>query len=193
MTLIRPYAGNHPITQGFTGANGNEPPGKLYDNGLSSRLVHPVRGKLPAGALWHLHGAQDVAMPIGTPILAPAAGIVVQRGEIARFLDGSIDGELYLLLQIYRSATLQTILLFTHLSGWTAKTGQHVKAGQEIAKSGNTGRVEGKGHLHWSVHTGNPHASPGAVVWGTGPRHWDPAECLAGGKLAGRGFIKSNV
>lgn len=190
MSLIKPVPGK-PVTQGFEGHNTNEPPGKLNTGGLSSRLITPRRTYDPP-LYRHLHGAQDISCPIGTPILAPEAGIIVQLGTIARFSDGSIDGEHYTLLQIHRDATSQTILLFTHLSGWVAKVGARVKKGQVIAKSGNSGRSTGP-HLHWQVCTGLRTLSPGAVVWGLAGTRWDPKECFAGGELATRSFLKPNV
>lgn len=189
--LLAPMTG-FPITQGFTGHNLNEPAGRLSLDQLSAKLVLPIRGQYPPGTTRHLHMAQDISCPIGTPIKAPAAGIIVAQGTIARFLNGTPDGEHYVLLQIERDSRNQTILEFTHLSAFVLKVGAHVKRGQVIAKSGNSGVSTGP-HLHWQVCTGPSTASPSAIVWGKVGTRWDPAQCETGGKLAGRGWLVSNV
>lgn len=84
------------------------------------------------------HSGMDIAVPVGTPIRAPAAGIVTFA-----------QPDLYL--------TGGTILLdhgfglssnFLHLSRMEVKVGDHVSQGQVIALSGMTGRATGP-HLHW--------------------------------------------
>ena len=85
------------------------------------------------------HSGMDIAAPEGTPVLAPAPGIV-------RF-----TGDLYL--------TGNTILLdhghgissnFLHLSRIDVHVGQRVEQGQAIGAVGSTGRATGP-HLHWGM------------------------------------------
>lgn len=84
------------------------------------------------------HSGMDIAVPQGTPVRAPAAGIVTFA-----------QPDLYL--------TGGTIVLdhgfglssnFLHLSKLEVAVGQRVSQGQVIALSGMTGRVTGP-HLHW--------------------------------------------
>lgn len=191
--LLRPVPLKWGASQQHNGHNVNEPPGRILADGLSSKLIYPRRGAdLEPPSFWHLHGAQDIPLPIGTAIFAPETGIIVQQGEIARFGDGSIDGELYTILQIHRDATSQTLIEMTHLSKFLFKVGQRVKRGQVLVRSGNTGRSTGP-HLHWQVCTGPRSASPAAIVWGSVGTRRDPNACLVGGALANRSFLKPNV
>ncbi|WP_448101971.1 M23 family metallopeptidase [Luteibacter jiangsuensis] len=84
------------------------------------------------------HSGMDIAVPEGTPVKAPAAGVVTFAKP-----------DLYL--------TGGTLLLdhgfglssnFLHLSRIDVKVGQHVRQGQVIGAAGKTGRATGP-HLHW--------------------------------------------
>ncbi|CRQ73084.1 Glycyl-glycine endopeptidase ALE-1 precursor [Pseudomonas aeruginosa] len=86
------------------------------------------------------HSGMDIAVPTGTPVKAPAAGIVTFAGP-----------DLYL--------TGGTLLLdhgfgvssnFLHLSRIDVKVGDRVEQGQVIAAVGATGRATGP-HLHWGM------------------------------------------
>jgi murein DD-endopeptidase MepM/ murein hydrolase activator NlpD len=85
------------------------------------------------------HAGLDVAVGIGTPIDAPADGVVIDAGDY-----------------YYCGKTMSVdhgnglITMHCHLSEFVAKVGDHVKQGQRIALSGSTGRATGP-HLHWSV------------------------------------------
>lgn len=84
------------------------------------------------------HYGLDMAVPAGTPVHAPAAGVV-----------SFADRHLYL--------TGGTVLIdhgygldssFLHMSRIDVKTGQHVRQGQVIGAVGMSGRATGP-HLHW--------------------------------------------
>lgn len=86
------------------------------------------------------HSGMDIAVPTGTPVKAPAAGVVTFA-----------DADLYL--------TGGTILLdhghgvssnFLHLSKIDVKVGDRVLQGQVIGAVGATGRATGP-HLHWGM------------------------------------------
>lgn len=86
------------------------------------------------------HSGMDIAVPTGTPVKAPAAGVVTFAGP-----------DLYL--------TGGTLLLdhgfgissnFLHLSRIDVKVGDRVEQGQVIAAVGATGRATGP-HLHWGM------------------------------------------
>ncbi|HVJ38341.1 MAG TPA: M23 family metallopeptidase [Stenotrophomonas sp.] len=86
------------------------------------------------------HSGMDIAAPTGTPVKAPAAGVVTFAAP-----------DLYL--------TGGTILLdhgfgvssnFLHLSRIDVKVGERVQQGQVIGAVGATGRATGP-HLHWGM------------------------------------------
>lgn len=86
------------------------------------------------------HSGMDIAAPAGTPVKAPAAGVVTFAAP-----------DLYL--------TGGTLLLdhgfgvssnFLHLSRIDVKVGDRVEQGQVIAAVGATGRATGP-HLHWGM------------------------------------------
>lgn len=87
------------------------------------------------------HGGADVAVPPGTPVLAPADGVVVLAADHPFTLEGN-------LLMVDHGAGLGSA--FLHLSRITVRAGDHVRAGQPIALSGATGRATGP-HLHWGL------------------------------------------
>jgi murein DD-endopeptidase MepM/ murein hydrolase activator NlpD len=94
------------------------------------------------------HAGLDVAVGTGTPIVAPADGIVLDIGDYyfcgkTMFIDHG-NG---------------LLSLFCHLSEHTAKVGDNVRKGQAVARSGATGRASGP-HLHWSVYLNGVSVEP---------------------------------
>jgi murein DD-endopeptidase MepM/ murein hydrolase activator NlpD len=87
---------------------------------------------------WHY--GTDLDLTIGDPIKAVFDGIV----RIVQY-DGRGYGR-YIVIRHYNG--LET--LYGHLSATNVTVGQLVKAGEEIAKGGNTGRSTGP-HLHFEV------------------------------------------
>jgi len=84
------------------------------------------------------HSGMDIAVPEGTPVKAPAAGVITYA-----------QPDLYL--------TGGTVLLdhgfglssnFLHLSRIDVKVGQRVQQGQVLGAAGKTGRATGP-HVHW--------------------------------------------
>ncbi|WP_375209678.1 M23 family metallopeptidase [Hyphomonas jannaschiana] len=92
-----------------------------------------------------VHQGYDMAAPVGTPIVAPAAGTVILA-----------DPDLY-----YEGGTVfldhghGLVSVFMHLSEVDVEAGDVVDRGDLLAKSGNTGRTTGP-HLHWAVKWRNP-------------------------------------
>jgi len=85
------------------------------------------------------HKGLDMATRIGTPVIAPADGIVVFVGR---------EGNFGKMLTINHGYNLVT--RYGHLHKFRVKKGQYVKRGQIIAEVGNTGRCTGS-HLHYEV------------------------------------------
>lgn len=85
------------------------------------------------------HAGIDIAAPEGTPIKAPADGIVIDTGDY--FFNGNS-------VFIEHGLGLQTF--FAHMSRIDVAAGERVSQGQVLGAVGKTGRVTGP-HLHWSV------------------------------------------
>jgi murein DD-endopeptidase MepM/ murein hydrolase activator NlpD len=86
-----------------------------------------------------MHEGLDIANNIGSPILAPAAGIVTYAG--ARPGYGN-------LITVDHGYGLQT--QYGHISRAYVRVGQKVKRGERIGAVGNVGRSTGP-HLHYEV------------------------------------------
>lgn len=97
----------------------------------------------PQNNLSVFHQGLDVAAPVGTPIYAPAQGMV------AAVYDHAVGGRTLILRNT--EGTLR--FGFCHLQRIELLVGQAVRKGQLIARSGNTGRSTGP-HLHFSVRVG---------------------------------------
>jgi murein DD-endopeptidase MepM/ murein hydrolase activator NlpD len=94
------------------------------------------------------HEGIDLAAPYGTPVVAPAAGVVervtVQTGY------GNV-------LEIDHGNGVET--KYAHLSRIDVRVGQHVTRGQPIAAVGNSGLSTGP-HLHYEVHVNGKVVDP---------------------------------
>jgi biotin carboxyl carrier protein len=86
------------------------------------------------------HEGIDVSAPMGAPIVAPAAGVVVRVGREAGY---------GLVLEIDHGNGIET--KYAHCSRVMVRRGQRVKRGQEIAAVGNSGLSTGP-HLHYEIH-----------------------------------------
>ncbi|MER5178998.1 M23 family metallopeptidase [Streptomyces sp. NPDC002896] len=100
-----------------------------------------------AGGMWsHKHSGQDFAVPTGTPVAAASSGTVVKAGP-----NGAGDGPAYGNAIVIKHGN-GTYSQYAHLSKVNVRIGQTVKAGQNIALSGNTGNSSGP-HLHFEIRT----------------------------------------
>jgi hypothetical protein len=88
------------------------------------------------------HSGEDIAVPEGTPVRAPADGVVLLAASGEPF---TLEGHL---LMIGHGMGLDSA--FLHLSHIDVKIGDVVRQGQVIGESGMTGRATGP-HLHWAL------------------------------------------
>ncbi len=89
-----------------------------------------------------MHNGTDIAAPIGTPVFAPDAGVVLDAGPANGFG-----------LAVYIQHPDGTITVYGHINQFFVSAGQQVAAGQQIAEVGNRGQSTGP-HLHIETHTG---------------------------------------
>lgn len=95
---------------------------------------HPITGKRK------FHHGVDVALPVGTPLIAGADGVIAHKGS------GASGG--YTLL-IRHAGNWHTV--YYHLQKPShLNVGDSITAGQVVASSGNTGRSTGP-HLHYEL------------------------------------------
>ena len=94
------------------------------------------------------HKGLDIGNRVGTPIIAPADGLVVFVGR---------EGSLGKMIAINHGYNLKT--RYGHLNKFLVKKGQYVKRGQIIAEMGATGRSTGP-HLHYEVQLNGVHVNP---------------------------------
>jgi hypothetical protein len=89
------------------------------------------------------HGGTDIPMPVGTPLLAPFDGMVKETGK-------NPDG--WGNFMVLKSSN-GVYSLFGHVSDYSKKQGEQIKAGEQVALSGHRhggGRSSGP-HLHWEI------------------------------------------
>lgn len=108
------------------------------------KYVRPSDGRFTSGfgARWGTtHYGLDFAGPIGTPIYATADGVVIEAGPASGF-------GLWVRIQHEDG----TISVYGHMQDYSVREGEKVKAGEQIARTGNRGYSTGP-HLHFEIHT----------------------------------------
>jgi murein DD-endopeptidase MepM/ murein hydrolase activator NlpD len=112
-------------------------------------FVWPVRGRISGrfgngrvynGQPGSGHSGMDIAAPTGTPVKAPAAGVVTFAAPDLYLTGGA------LLLDHGFGVSSN----FLHLSRIEVKVGDRVEQGQVMGAVGATGRATGP-HLHWGM------------------------------------------
>jgi murein DD-endopeptidase MepM/ murein hydrolase activator NlpD len=105
--------------------------------------VWPVTGRCVTNFYWYGHPGLDVALPIGSPVVASDRGTVTWASWASGpyFDYGN-------LIVINHGNGYET--LYAHLNGINVFPGQVVEQGQSIGTSGNTGRSSGP-HLHFEI------------------------------------------
>jgi murein DD-endopeptidase MepM/ murein hydrolase activator NlpD len=110
--------------------------------------IRPTQGWVSSGFGYRIspftnrrefHKGLDIATRIGTPVIAPADGLVVSVGR---------EGNYGKMMTINHGYNLKT--RYGHLHKFRVNKGTYVKRGQIIGEVGNTGRCTGP-HLHYEV------------------------------------------
>ncbi len=96
--------------------------------------------------------ALDLAAPIGTPVLAARDGVVMEvESDFGRAgLDRERDGGRANMVRLLHDDGAMSVYAHLKVDGVLVRVGQHVRAGQVIGLSGNTGFTTGP-HLHFAV------------------------------------------
>jgi biotin carboxyl carrier protein len=117
--------------------------------GFAQAFIWPVQGRISGrfgnqrvynGTPKSAHSGMDIAAPTGTPVKAPADGVVTFADPGLHLTGGT------LVLDHGHGVSSN----FLHLSRIDAKVGDAVKQGDVIAAVGATGRATGP-HLHWGM------------------------------------------
>lgn len=122
-----------------TAAQGWRQPIRWPQTGRISSLFGAQR--VYQGTPGAFHGGVDIAGATGTPVMAPADGVVVLAATAPFSLEGN-------LLIIDHGHGLNSA--FLHLSRIDVREGDRVAQGQRVGAIGATGRATGP-HLHWSM------------------------------------------
>lgn len=118
--------------------------------GWRQPMVRPAPGRISGrfgaqrvyrGQPGAYHTGLDLAAGAGTPILAPADGVVILAAARPFTLEGR-------LLMLDHGQGLSSA--FLHCSAHAVQEGDRVRQGQPIASVGMTGRATGP-HLHWGL------------------------------------------
>lgn len=116
--------------------------------GFTQAFIWPVKGRISGrfgnhrvynGTPGSAHSGMDIAVPTGTPVKAPAAGVVTFADDL--YLTGGT-----VLLDHGHGVSSN----FLHLSRTDVAVGDVVEQGDVIAAVGATGRATGP-HLHWGM------------------------------------------
>ena len=132
-------------------------------DGWRQSFVWPAHGRISgvfgsqriyAGEPGAPHNGVDVAGSTGTPVVAPADGVVILGAAAPFTLEGN-------LLMIDHGMGLNSA--FLHLSRIDVRVGDVVRRGQPIGAIGKTGRATGP-HLHWGMKWHDERIDPATVA-----------------------------
>ena len=123
---------------------------QVESDGWSQHFRWPVTGRLSGffgsqrvyqGKPGPYHSGTDIAVPAGTPFVAPADGVVVLAASAPFTLEGH-------LLIVDHGMGLTSA--FLHCQRLDVKVGDRVVQGQALGTVGRTGRATGP-HMHWGL------------------------------------------
>lgn len=136
----KPSGGNGSSNNGGSSSGGN------YTGGGSGTLQRPVSSGTITATMYYsngsYHGALDYGVPIGTPVYAAADGVVIKTANL------TTSYGTYVVIQ--HAGGLQTWYAHGTSGSICVSGGQTVSRGQQIMKSGNSGKSSGP-HLHFEV------------------------------------------
>jgi murein DD-endopeptidase MepM/ murein hydrolase activator NlpD len=98
------------------------------------------------------HSGLDISDSEGTPVIAPANGVVLEAGSV-KYMGR------YLKLDHGRGCTTS----YSHLSRFNVKPGDKVKRGQLVGLMGNTGNSTGP-HVHYRIEVDEKTVNPMSYI-----------------------------
>lgn len=110
----------------------------------------------PIASAASFHHGIDFAAKRGTPVLAPAAGTVL---ESTAWYQGQAKFGNVVVIDHGNGL----VSMYAHMDQRAVRPGQTIAAGEVIGKSGNTGKTSGP-HLHWEVQHNGSHIDPALMV-----------------------------
>ena len=126
-----------------------------FDKPVDGRLSSPFGlRRFFNGQERNPHSGLDFAVPQGTPVKAPADGVVTIVADY--FFNGKT---------VFIDHGQGLVTMYCHLSEFEVKVGDPVSRGQVIARVGATGRATGP-HLHWNVSLNNARVDPALFIQG---------------------------
>ena len=124
---------------------------RVESSGWRQAFLWPTTGRISTlfgsqriyknGEAGSYHSGIDIARATGTPVLAPADGVVILAADRPFTLEGN-------LLMIDHGMGLSSA--FLHLSRIDVRVGDRVTRGQLVGAVGMSGRATGP-HLHWGM------------------------------------------
>ncbi len=127
----------------------------------STPTIWPVRGWLTAGfghrrspftGQREMHEGVDISNSVGTPIIAPADGVVTYTGPLGGFGNA---------IAVNHGNKISTF--YAHLQQYKVSQGQRVRRGDVIGLVGATGRATGP-HLHYEIQVNQVPVDPTKYV-----------------------------
>lgn len=131
--------------------------------GFAQDFIWPVRGRISGrfgnqriynGTPGSAHSGMDIAVAKGTPVKAPAAGVVTMAKDL--YITGGT-----ILLDHGHGVSSN----FLHLSRLDVEVGDRVERGEVIGAVGASGRATGP-HLHWGMNWFDVRVDPLLVLGG---------------------------
>jgi len=123
-----------------------------------SGWIWPARGRISGvygsqrilnGEPRNPHWGVDIAVATGTPVLAPAPGVVTLAEEDMYYSGGTL----------FLDHGHGLVSAFLHLDSLSVEIGDSIEQGQEIGRVGATGRATGP-HLDWRINAGATRVDP---------------------------------
>ncbi len=122
-----------------------------YRNSFGFRRIFNGRPRRP-------HRGMDISAPRGTPVRAPADGLVVMTGDF--FFTGKT---------VFIDHGRGMVSMYAHLDRIMVRARQPVNQGEQIGTVGMTGRATGP-HLHWAVSLNRTMVNPALLLRNKGRR-----------------------